>query len=123
MEIEIILPYAVSIITAMISAFVSIMVCKKQTENEIEKVKAQNKADIEKLEKQYNLDIQKEREKFQLEKEKMELEHKYELEKMNTKSDNDFSSVLTSKLFGMVMDNKEIQDKINEAVSNGLKQQ
>lgn len=92
------MPYLVSILTALISAVVSISVCKKQTKTEIEKIKEQSKANIE-----------LEREKLQLEKEKIELEHKLELEKMHAQNDEAFASGITDKLFDMAFQNPDIQ--------------
>lgn len=103
------LPYLVSIITAVISAFVSITVCKKQTKVEIEKIKEQSKA---------NIDL--EREKLQLEKEKMELEHKLELEKIHAKNDDEFASGLTNQLFEMAMQLPEFKEQFAKGVRDGL---
>ncbi len=103
------LPYLVSIITALISAIVSISVCRKQTKVEIEKIREQAKANLE-----------MEREKFQLEKEKMELEYKLEIEKIHAQNDDVFASGLTNQLFEMVMQNPEVKEKVNQSISNGL---
>ncbi|MBQ7204144.1 MAG: hypothetical protein IJS03_09080 [Eubacterium sp.] len=103
------LPYLVSILTAVISAVVSITVCKKQTKTEIEKIKEQSKANIE-----------LEREKLQLEKEKIELEHKLELEKIHAQNDDAFASGLTNQLFEMVMQMPEVKQKITQGVKEGL---
>lgn len=103
------MPYLVSILTALISAVVSISVCKKQTKTEIEKIKEQSKANIE-----------LEREKLQLEKEKIELEHKLEIEKIHAQNDDVFASGLTNQLFEMVMQMPEVKEKFAQGVREGL---
>ena len=103
------MPYLVSILTALISAVVSISVCKKQTKTEIEKIKEQAKANIE-----------IEREKLQLEKEKMELEHKLDIEKIHTQNDDVFASSLTNQLFEMFMQMPEVKEKFAQGVRDGL---
>lgn len=103
------MPYLVSILTALISAVVSISVCKKQTKTEIEKIKEQAKANIE-----------IEREKLQLEKEKMELEHKLEIEKIHAQNDDAFASGLTDKLFDMVLQNSDVQEQLAIGIKQGL---
>ena len=105
------LPYFVSVLTALMSAIVSINVCKKQTKTEVEKIKEQAKADIE-----------LEREKLQLEKEKMELEHKLELEKMHIQNDDAFTSGLTNQLLEMAMQSPEFKKQFNQGIADGLKQ-
>ena len=104
------LPYLASIVTAVISAIVSISVCKKQTKTEIEKIQEQAKANIE-----------LEREKLQLEKEKMELEHKLELEKIHAQNDDAFASGLTNQLLEMAMQSPEFKKQFNQGIADGLK--
>jgi serine protease inhibitor ecotin len=104
------LPYLVSILTAVLSAIVSITVCKKQTKTEIDKIKEQSKANIE-----------LEREKLQLEKEKIELEHKLELEKIHTQNDDAFASGITDKLLDMAFQNPDVQKQFADGIKKGLK--
>ena len=99
------LPYLVSILTAVLSAIVSITVCKKQTKTEIDKIKEQSKANIE-----------LEREKLQLEKEKIELEHKLELEKIHTQNDDAFASGITDKLLDMAFQNPDVQKQFADGI-------
>ena len=103
------MPYLVSILSALISAVVSISICKKQTKTEIEKIKEQSKANIE-----------LEREKLQLEKEKIELEHKLEIEKIHAQNDDVFASGLTNQLFEMVMQNPDVQEQFAKGIKQGL---
>ncbi len=71
------LPYIVSVVCALIAAATSIMVSRKGT-----------KGEIEKLIKQHELDLETEREKFKYEMEKKELEHKHQLELLQKESEN-----------------------------------
>ena len=79
------LPYAVTVICALISGFASFFAARKQA-----------KSDIQKLEKQYSLDLEKEREKFEMEKEKLEIEHRHQLELKQKELENQLGTEFMS---------------------------
>ncbi len=103
------LPYLVSVLTALISAVVSIAVCKKQTKTEIEKIQEQAKATIE-----------IEREKLQHEKEKMELENKLELGKLQAQQSNDLMNGLIGQVMGLIMQSPELKSEMTKKFTEGL---
>ena len=105
-----ILPYIVSIVTAIISGMASYVVSKRKF-----------KEDIKRLEKKHELDIEKEREHFKMEKEKMELEHNYQIELMKKEAENKIGGDVINTIVSTVMQNPEMQAQILNGVKNGIK--
>lgn len=77
-----ILPYAVSVITALIAYFKS----KKEYKVELEKLEKLHKNELEMLVKQHDIDIDNLKEKHKLEMESKEKDYKHEIEMQKLKS-------------------------------------
>ena len=69
--------YIFSVITAVISGFVTYLVARNRNKKDIEMLKIQNTADMEKLMNQHKIDIEAMKEKHKLELELKEVEQKY----------------------------------------------
>lgn len=110
MDINIILPYIVSIVSSLIAGFSSYSVARKQA-----------KEDIKQIEKRHELDIEKERERFQLEKEKMEINYKHQLELLNKEAENKMSAGIMDKFMAEIMKNPSIQHQISQSLNNRKK--
>ena len=76
-------PYAVSIITALITYFQVTKKCKV----ELKKMQKSHENEIEKLMKQHEIDIENEKEKHKLEMESRDKEHDHEMELLRLKSE------------------------------------
>lgn len=81
-----IMPYIVSIITAIISGAWSYIASKKQFNHELDIIKTNNAHDIEKLMEQHKVDIENLKEKHKLEMEAKDKEYQHEKEMIELKS-------------------------------------
>lgn len=77
-----VLPYAVSVITAVIAYLKS----KKEYKNELETLETNHKNELEKLMKQHDINIDNLKEKHKLEMESKEKDYKHEIEMQKLKS-------------------------------------
>lgn len=109
-DLQVYLPYIVSVLSALISGIASYCVARKQA-----------KSDMNKLEKQFALDLEKEREHFKMEKEKMEIEHRYQLELKQKELDSTLGSSLMSSVMTEAMKNPDIQKQIQSGISSGMR--
>ncbi|MBR3881832.1 MAG: hypothetical protein IKJ36_01025 [Clostridia bacterium] len=100
------MPYIVSIMTAIISGLCSYNASKKQFNHELDVIKTNNKHDINKLMEQHKIDIDNLKEKHKLEMEIKEKEYQHEKEMIALKSK-------------VLMDEKN-QDVMNNAMSGIL---
>lgn len=98
-----IMPYIVSIVCAAIAAVSSIMVSRKET-----------KGEIEKLIKQHEMDLETEREKHKNELEKKEIEHKYQLELMQKEMENRLGADMMNTIMTEAMKTPEIRNQISQ---------
>lgn len=106
MNINIILPYIVSIVSSLIAGFSSYFIARKQA-----------KEDIKQIEKRHELDIEKERERFQQEKEKMEISYKHQLELLNKETENKMNADIMDKLMTEMMKNPAMQQQISQSMN------
>lgn len=98
-----IMPYVVSIVSALIAAISSVVISRKTTRGEIEK-----------LIKQHELDIETEREKHRNELEKKEVEHKYQLELMQKEMENRLGTDMMNTIMAEAMRTPEIRNQISQ---------
>ena len=107
---EVYMPYIVSILCAVIAAISSILVSKKQTRGEIEK-----------LVKQHELNLEAEKQKFQHELEMQELEHRHQLEIIQKESENKLGTDMMNAVVIEAMKMSEIRQQISQGVQNSGK--
>lgn len=99
------MPYIVSIVTALIAAFSSIVISRKGT-----------KAEINKLIKQHELDLETEREKHSYELEKQRIEHENQIERMQRDAENKMGADLVNALVTGVINTPEFRNKISQSM-------
>lgn len=102
--------YIVSVICALIAAISSILVSRKQT-----------KGEIEKLIKQHELDLEAEKQKHQHELEMLELEHKHQLEVIQKESENKLGADMMNTLVAEAVKMPEIRQQISQGIQNSGK--
>lgn len=105
-----IMPYIVSVVCAVISAISSILVSRKQT-----------KGEVEKLTKQYELELEAEKQKHQHEIEMLELGHKHQLEIIQKESENKMGADVMNTIMTEAMKNPAVQQQIAQSVSKGAR--
>ena len=98
-----VMPYIVSIATAIISGAWSYIASKKKFNHELEIVKTNNKHDIDKLMEQHRVDIENLKEQHILEMEKKDKEYQHEKE--------------MTELRSKVIINEKSQDTLNGVMS------
>ena len=81
------MPYIVSIVTAVISGVSSYCLSRRKFKNELETIKLNNEHEINKLMEQHKVDIENLKEKHKLELERKEIDYMHEKEIMKLKSD------------------------------------
>lgn len=107
---EIYMSYIVSIVCAVIAAISSILVSRKQTRGEIDK-----------LVKQHELNLEAEKQKFQHELEMQELEHRHQLEIIQKESENKLGADMMNTFVTEAMKMPEIRQQISQGVQNSGK--
>lgn len=107
---EIYMPYIVSIVCAVTAAISSILVSRKQTRGEIDK-----------LVKQHELILEAEKQKFQHELEMQELEHRHQLEIIQKESENMLGADMMNTFVTEAMKMPEIRQQISQGVQNSGK--
>ena len=100
-----IMPYLVSIFSAIIAATSSVQISRKAT-----------KSEIEKLIKKHELDLETEHEKHKYELEKQEVEHKHQLELMQKEMENKLGADMISTLISEFMKMPEIRNQISQEI-------
>ncbi len=103
-----IMPYVVSILGALIAAISSVMISRKET-----------KGEIDKLVKQHELDLETERERHKYALEKQELEHKHQMESMQKEIENKLSADLINALMCEAMKMPEVRSQILQGMKKG----
>ena len=105
-----ILPYIVSITCSLIAAISSVLISRKET-----------KGEIEKLIKQHELDLETEREKHKNELEKKEIEHRYQLELMQKENENKLGADILSTFVSEAVKTPEVRNQISQSIRNNGK--
>ncbi|MCQ2080457.1 MAG: hypothetical protein MJZ11_02285 [Lachnospiraceae bacterium] len=103
-----IMPYIVSVLGALIAAISSVMISRKET-----------KGEIEKLIKQHELDLETEREKHKYDLEKQEIEHKHQLELMQKEMENKLGADMMNTLMTEAIKMPEIRQQISQGMKKG----
>lgn len=103
-----IMPYVVSILGALIAAISSVMISRKET-----------KGEIDKLIKQHELDLETEREKHKYELEKKEIEHKHQLELMQKEMENKLGADMMNTIMSEAMKMPEVRSQITQGIKKG----
>lgn len=119
-----ILPYIVSVITGVISAAVSIYVCKKNNKIEIDKIELQNKAEFERIQQEHQNELEKIELLFRQEMAKNEQAKKNEMEKKREEIGlNAISSIaenVTGALTNSVLNAPTVKNEINKQASRSF---
>ena len=100
------LPYIVSIVTSLISLISSVLISRKQT-----------KGEIDKLVKQHELDMEKERENHKYELEKIEREYSLQKELQQ----KEFESKLSSDIMNTIMTEAMKTPEIKQSIARGMR--
>ena len=114
------MPYIISVLTALISMFVSIYVCNRNCKNEINKIKVQYDKDIEKLQKQHENDLETIKLQHQLEMEKILQMQAHEIDKQREETALKTVSGITETLTTSVLNAPAVRDEINKQVNNSF---
>lgn len=116
--------YIVTIITAIISAAVSIFISGKNAKHEIEKLKIQNDQNMEKLQSEHNNEIERMKLQHQQDMERLEQEQKNELERLREeagiKAAANLADKVTSSLTDMMIDSPALKNEVNKRVSKNF---
>lgn len=91
MKIMNLMPYIVSIITAVISGLCAYFKARQDFKNQVETIKMNNEHEIKKLMKQHEIDIDNLREQHNLEMKLKSKEHEHEKEIIELKSKNNIT--------------------------------
>lgn len=91
MKIMNLMPYIVSIITAVISGLCAYIKARQDFKNQVETIKMNNEHEIKKLMKQHEIDIDNLREQHNLEMKLKSKEHEHEKEIIELKSKNNIT--------------------------------
>ena len=105
--VQYILPYIVTLITAISTGLISYF-------SAIKKSKLDNDVKIKEIQEQHKLDLEIQKEIFKLEIEKINLQHQNELEKMKVDSNNQLTNNLANSFVNTLFQNPQnIQDLID----------
>lgn len=118
--VENILPYAVSVITALISGICAFIAAKKQSDMALEAVKEANRHDMDKLLRQHEVDIENLKEKHRLEVERMEIEHQHRMELDTAAAQNKAIGEIVSSLFSSTMASPYMTAMMEEQMKKGV---
>lgn len=105
-----ILPYVVSILSAIIAAVSSVSISRRETRTEIEK-----------LIKQHEFDLETEREKHMHELEKQEIEHKHQIDMLKIEAENKLGSDVLNTFVSEAMKMPETRNQILQGMRNSKK--
>lgn len=121
---ENILPYAVSVVTALISGICAFIAAKKQSDMALEAVKEANRHDMDKLLRQHEVDIENLKEKHRLEVERMEIEHQYRMELDTAAAQNKATGEIVASLFSSAMTSPYMtammEERMKKEVEGGI---
>ena len=109
-ELQEIMPYIVSIVSAVIAAISSVFISRRET-----------KTEIEKLIKQHEFDMETEREKHKHELEKQELEHKHQLDMLKIEAENKLGSDVVNTMVSEVMKMPETRNQVLQGMRKSNK--
>lgn len=98
------MPYIVSIVCAIISGVSSVVIVRKQTKNDINKIMKQHEVDLMALERKHQMEI-----------EKLNIEHSHQLE-LQAK---EFEAKLGSSIITEAMRLPEVRQQISEGMKKG----
>ena len=118
--VENILPYAVSVITALISGICAFIAAKKQSDMALEAVKEANRHDIEKLLRQHEVDIENLKEKHRLEVERMEIDHRHQMELDGAAAQKNATGEIIPSIFGSAMASPVMAAMLEEQLKRGI---
>lgn len=104
------LPYFVSIITAVIAAVSSVLISRRET-----------KTEIDKLIKQHEFELETEREKHLHELEKQELEHKHQMDMLKVEAENKIGSDVLNAVVSEAMKFPETRNQFLQGMKNSKK--
>ena len=132
--------FLIACVPAIISAVVSVILAKNQTNAEIKRMQTENKHDLEQLMEQHRVDIDAIREQHRLEMEAKEQDHQNKIELMrieheneiirkeheleNTAKFNTASNIMSnmfSDILGGVLKSPELQNEITKKILDGVK--
>ena len=124
--------YIFSVITAVISGFVTYLVARNGNKKDIEMLKIQNIADMEKLMNQHKIDIEAMKEKHKLELELKEVEQKYKLELLKLENENEIKktteiannasmNTATNHIFGNIFGRERAQKQLDNVIEEAFK--
>lgn len=121
---ENILPYAVSVVTALISGICAFIAAKKQSDMALEAVKEANRHDMDKLLRQHEVDIENLKEKHRLEVERMEIEHQHRMELDTAAAQNKATGEIVASLFNSAMTSPYMtammEERMKKEVEGGI---
>ena len=121
---ENILPYAVSVVTALISGICAFIAAKKQSDMALEAVKEANRHDMDKLLRQHEVDIENLKEKHRLEVERMEIEHQHRMELDTAVAKNKATGEIVASLFSSAMTSPYMtammEERMKKEVEGGI---
>ncbi|MGN0622969.1 MAG: hypothetical protein ACI4JA_03345 [Oscillospiraceae bacterium] len=119
-----IMPYVISVLTALISMIVSIYVCNRNCKNEIKKLKLQNEQDIQKIQKQHENDLETMTLQHQQEMEKLEQIQTHVMEKQREeaalKAVTGITETFTENLTNSILDAPAVKNEINKQANNAF---
>lgn len=122
--VENILPYAVSVVTALISGICAFIAAKKQSDMALEAVKEANRHDMDKLLRQHEVDIENLKEKHRLEVERMEIEHQHRMELDTAAAQNKATGEIVASLFSSAMTSPYMtammEERMKKEVEGGI---
>ena len=112
--VQYILPYVVTVVTAVFTGFISYF-------SAIKKCKLDNDIKIKEIQEQHKLDLENQKEIFKLEIDKINLQHQNDLEKMKVDSNNQLTNSVASTFLNSFLTNPTtfndfvaLADKLNK---------
>lgn len=104
------MPYIVSILCSIIAAISSVVISRKET-----------KTEIEKLVKQHEFEMETEKERHKYEMEKQNLEHKHQLDMLKVEAENKLGSDVINTMMSEMMKLPEIRNQMTQEIRNSNK--
>ena len=109
------LPYATTIIAAIISGVLAYMSAIKKAKTDIRALQETNKFEIEKLMNQHRLDLEALERKHEMEIEKAKLEHEHKLELVQKEMENNLGTGAINMMLSEAMKTPEARQAIGQA--------
>lgn len=117
---ELMLPYMVSIISALISGAASYLSATKKSRTDMQALKESNEHEIARLMKQHELDLENMERAHHLDLEKLQIEHQLQLESASSSAQTQIAGSVFAGLIASMMESPVVKEKLEQSIKDGF---